>query len=152
MACWDDYRTARWLGEVVTAWPTSALHACMAFLMIAKDKAFGLTSMWVPAASMSRLCRSPSRRYTCSPPKFPTFEGDRSTASVSKRYKDMYLPSDFVKVSLRSICCLVNASDSPANDAPGPDMVMLPTMRLSVHGAGSPHLAAVLPRRQPLPH
>lgn len=42
--------------------------------------------------------RSPGRRYSCKPPQFPTFEGDRAVAAVSKRHKDLYLPSDFVKV------------------------------------------------------
>ncbi|KAL4433711.1 hypothetical protein ABPG75_000152 [Micractinium tetrahymenae] len=42
--------------------------------------------------------RSPSRRYSCKPPQQPTYEGDRAVATISKRYKDLYLPSDFVKV------------------------------------------------------
>lgn len=50
--------------------------------------------------------RSPGRggRYAVSPPKQPTYEGERAQAAVSKRYKDMYLPSDFVKVGL-ILCC-----------------------------------------------
>ncbi|PRW20657.1 SWI SNF-related matrix-associated actin-dependent regulator of chromatin subfamily A 1 isoform X1 [Chlorella sorokiniana] len=43
--------------------------------------------------------RSPGRsRYSCAPPKWPTYEADRGVAAVSKRYKDLYLPADFVKV------------------------------------------------------
>lgn len=45
--------------------------------------------------------RSPGRgRYACSPPKAPTYDADRAVAAMSKRYKDLYLPSDFVKVCL----------------------------------------------------
>ncbi|GAB4821065.1 hypothetical protein N2152v2_008111 [Parachlorella kessleri] len=44
--------------------------------------------------------RSPARpRYACAPPKWPTYEGPRGVASLSKRYKDLYLPSDFVQVN-----------------------------------------------------
>lgn len=51
-------------------------------------------------ATRSPHPRSPGRsRYSCAPPKWPTYEADRGVAAVSKRYKDLYLPADFVKVS-----------------------------------------------------
>ena len=51
-----------------------------------------------PLACAPTLCRSPGRlRYSCAPPKWPTYHGDRGVADVSKRYKDLYLPADFVK-------------------------------------------------------
>lgn len=45
-------------------------------------------------------CRSPAGRgrYSCAPPKFPTYESERGVAAVTKRYRDLYLPGDFVKV------------------------------------------------------
>ncbi len=38
---------------------------------------------------------SPARRYACTAPKFPTTEAVRGIPSLSKRYKDLYIPSDF---------------------------------------------------------
>eukprot|EP00798_Chlamydomonas_sp_ICE-L_P009443 gene9443-8900_t len=39
--------------------------------------------------------RSPTGRYACKTPKFWTYEKFRGLASISKRYKDLYIPSDF---------------------------------------------------------
>lgn len=40
---------------------------------------------------------SPERRYTCAAPKFPTTDVVRGVPSLSKRYRELYIPSDFSK-------------------------------------------------------
>lgn len=44
---------------------------------------------------------SPERRYICSAPKFPTTEVVRGIPSLSKRYKELYIPSDFSRCAPR---------------------------------------------------
>ena len=48
-------------------------------------------------------CRSPSRSpdghiHSCHVPKFPTFEAVRGLPALSKRYRSMYVPSDFCQL------------------------------------------------------
>ncbi|GAX78377.1 hypothetical protein CEUSTIGMA_g5819.t1 [Chlamydomonas eustigma] len=89
-----------------------------------------------PSSSRSRSrssSRGPSARYAVQLPKAPTFERVRGLASISKRYKELYIPGDFCRAEaswldyLRDFSPLpiafplaFNVMGSPPPSAPAP--------------------------------
>lgn len=66
-------------------------------------------------APLLHCCRSPARpRYSCHPPRLPTYEAARHLPSLTKRYRRLYIPGDFAGLS----ACWLQGLQAPPGLAP----------------------------------